>query len=156
MKVFRIACTGPCGDCPPGSQKHCSEMVLVPWSDVRLPEPGAPLAPKAQEALLTLGRAVCDRIDPTNCQVWVGASTGLDTYLEITHEFADRGVIPEADVSTWLRSLVQDPECVPDVLKRAMVAADNTEALDRLVAHCIALRHKPVGELHSLNDAVPA
>lgn len=113
-------------------------------------------SPAVWDSLPTFGRAVCSRIDPTNCQVWAGASTGLDTYLEITHEFADRGVIPEADVSTWLQSLVQDPECVPDVLRRAMEAAGNTEALDRLVAHCVALRRKPVGELHSLNDAVPA
>jgi hypothetical protein len=68
MRVLSMHCTGPCGDYPPGSQKHCSEMVLVPWSDVRLPEPGAPLSPKAQEVLLTLGRAVCGRIDPTKCR----------------------------------------------------------------------------------------
>ncbi len=156
MKVFRIACTGPCGDCPPGSQKHCSEMVLVPWSDVRLSEPGAPLAPKAQEGLLTLGRAVCGRMDPNNCLVWAGSSTGLNAYLEIVLEEADRSVIPEVDVTTWLQSVLRDPECVPDVLRRAMEAAGDTEALDRLVAHCVALRRKPVGELHSLNDAVPA
>jgi hypothetical protein len=154
MKVFRIACTGPCGDRPPGSQRNCSEMVLVPWTDVRLPKDGEPLTPKIREALLGLGRTVCDRLNPSDCQVWAGACTGLDTYLEVVYDEVDRAVIPEVDVLAWLRSLLLDPECVPDLLRHAMETADNTEALDRLVAYGIRLRRRPVSELHLLNDPV--
>ncbi len=156
MKVFRIACTGPCGDRPPGSQKNCSEMVLVPWTDVRLPKDGETLTPKVREALLAHGRTACDRMNSSDCQLWAASSTGLNAYLEVVYDEVDRAVIPEADVLAWLRSLLLDPECVPDLLRHAMETAGNIEALDRLVEHCIELRRRPVGDLHSLNDPVPA
>ena len=95
-------------------------------------------------------------MNSNNCQVWAGSCSSLNAYLEVVYDHADRELIPEAEITNWLRSLVQDPECVPDVLRQAMEAADNIEALDRLVARCIELRHRPVGQLHSLNETVPA
>lgn len=156
MKVFRIACTGPCGECPPGSQKHCSITIPVPYSNVRLPKHGESLTPKDREALLTHGRTTCDRMNLCDCQVWVGSSTELDACFKFVYNHANRDEMLDVEVFTWLRSLLQDPECVPDRLRNAMRDAGNTEALDRLVEHCIELRHRPVNELHSLTEPVPA
>lgn len=132
------------------------QRFLVPWTDVRLPKDGETLTPKVRETLLAHGRTACDQMNPNNCQVWAGSCSSLNAYLEVVYDEVDRSVIPEADVLAWLRSLLLDPECVPDLLRHAMETAGNLEALDRLVARCIELRRRPVGELHSLSDPVPA
>lgn len=158
MKILRFSCTGPCG-VQPGCHKNCSEVHLLHFGVGAIPEPGTPLPSPLRERLLAImHKHMCPNIDISTCQVWVGT----DRDVACVERVFDALVASDMthDITTqWIQSVLMDPEHVPDVVSEALKAtksAEVLEAFDRLVEHCIELRRRPVGELHSLSDPVPA